>query len=237
MEAGSVAWITGAGSGIGKAIAQRFAQEGHTVAASGRSAEKLDTLAAEFAALGFGVIPVVCDVGDEHSVSAAWNEIILRAGRVDVLVNNAGVTTFTPFIKSTLSDFDAILSTNLRGVFLCTQKALPGMIDRGNGTIVMINSMAAREVFQNSSVYSAAKAGLKAMTDCLRLEVRNAGVRVISVYPGATNTPIWHEKIRTKYSEKMIAPSVIADVVFHACQLPQSVLVEDVYLQPIGGAL
>jgi NADP-dependent 3-hydroxy acid dehydrogenase YdfG len=206
------------------------------VITSGRSQEKLDALAAAFYEEQ-KVFPIMCDVRDEHSVASAWDGIMTKVGRIDVLVNNAGVTAFTPFVKSTIEDFDAIHSTNLRGAFLCTQKVLPGMIERGEGTIVMINSVASRDVFQNSSVYAAAKAGLKAMTDGLRLEVRGLGVRVISVYPGATNTPIWNDKVREKHSEKMMTPENIADVVLSAVRLPKSVLVEDLYVQPIGGAL
>ncbi|MBL0174277.1 MAG: SDR family oxidoreductase [Ignavibacteria bacterium] len=170
-----IVWVTGAGSGIGKAIASHFAAGGATVVASGRHADILDTFATEARDKGWNVLAVPCDVTDADSVRAAHARMVDASGPVDVLVNNAGTTVFTPFVKSALADFDRLVATNLRGPFVCTQAVLPSMLERRSGTVVMVNSMAATHVFPDSSVYSATKAGLKAMTDCLRFEVRKTG--------------------------------------------------------------
>jgi NAD(P)-dependent dehydrogenase (short-subunit alcohol dehydrogenase family) len=230
-----IAWITGAGSGIGRAIALRLSAAGFTVAASGRGREALDALCRE--SRGGTILPVACDVSSPDAVRDAHEHIRTEAGPVDVLVNNAGTTVFLPFLKTTVERFDELTATNLRGTFLCAQAVLPSMLERRAGTIVMINSMASREVFRDSSAYAATKAGLKAMTDCLRLEHRRDGIRVIGVYPGATDTAIWPERAREKYRAAMMPPDDVAEAVAMAVLLPQRSMVEDLYIQPIGGPL
>jgi NADP-dependent 3-hydroxy acid dehydrogenase YdfG len=232
-----IVWVTGAGSGIGKAVASLFAADGATVVASGRHRETLEALASEARANSGVVHALPCDVTDADSVREAHAAIVAEFGAVDVLINNAGTTIFTPFTKSSVEDFDRLMATNVRGAFLATQAVLPAMIARHAGSIVMINSMAATHVFPDSSVYAATKAALKAMSDCLRFEVRKEGVRVISVYPGATNTDIWPARVREKYADKMMTASDVASLVFHAVKLPTSVTVEDLFVQPVGGGL
>jgi 3-oxoacyl-[acyl-carrier protein] reductase len=156
---------------------------------------------------------------------------------VNVLVNNAGTTVFRSFMESEVQDFDALLATNLRGPFLTSKAVLPAMVERGSGTIVMINSMAALQVFPNSSLYAATKGGLKMLTDCIRGEVRASGVRVVSIFPGATNTPIWPDKVREKHGSRMMTPEDVAHAVLTACSAPDQVLFEDIVMQPIGGGI
>ncbi|MBI5648624.1 MAG: SDR family oxidoreductase [Ignavibacteriae bacterium] len=230
-------WITGAGRGIGAAIARRAARAGAGIALSGRNDETLVALAAELEAAGARVCVARCDVGDEDSVRAAFEAAHGALGSIDVLVNNAGETVFLPFMKSGVADLDRLLRTNVRGAFLCTQAVLPGMLERGAGTVVMINSVASRDVFSDSSLYSASKAGLKALTDCLRHEVRKSGVRIVSIFPGATGTEIWPARVLEKHGHRMMASADVAEAVWHTLELPAGVLVEDLYMQPIGGPL
>lgn len=178
-----------------------------------------------------------CDVADESAVHTAGQEIASRFGGVDILINNAGTTVFRPFLSSTIEDFDTLNSTNLRGPFLCTRAVLPGMLEKGKGAVVMVSSMAAVHAFPDSSVYSAGKAGLKAMADCLRLEVRKSGIRVISVFPGATYTDIWPSRVLEKHGGKMMQPEDVASAIVHACSAPNGVMYEEIFMQPIGGGL
>jgi NADP-dependent 3-hydroxy acid dehydrogenase YdfG len=237
----TVVWITGASSGIGRALAGRFLATGAAVAISARDTERLEASAGQLRAEHPGaearLLAVRCDVSHEDQVLAAAAVITADFGRVDVLVNNAGTSVFKPFMQSSAADFDALCSVNLRGPFLCTQAVLPGMVERGAGIVVMINSITARQVFADSSVYSATKAGLRALADCLRHEVRRQGVRVISVYPGATSTAIWPARVREKYEEKMLRPEDVAEAIVQACAAPAAVHIEDLVLQPIGGPL
>lgn len=226
-------WITGAGKGIGRAVALRFAKEEDRVFVSGRSLPALQKLAR---VAPDSMIPVVCDVLEPASVNQA-REFIEARGGVDVLVNNAGVTVFKSFIDTTLEDFDAIMNTNLRGAFLCTKSVIESMVERRSGVIVMINSMAAREVFKNSSAYAATKAGLKALADGIRIEVRDKGIRVISIHPGATLTDMWPDRVRERRKEVMMQSEQVADVIFDAVNAPSNLMIEELYLQPIGGPL
>ncbi|MFA6234188.1 MAG: SDR family oxidoreductase [Bacteroidota bacterium] len=231
---GKTVWITGGGTGIGKAIAAAFVFEGAQVILSGRGAKRIGEVATE---LGKSARAIACDVSDNNEVAAVTARITELCGPIDILINNAGVTVFKPFLSTSVEEFDELTSVNLRGPFLTSQAVLPSMIERGGGTIVMINSMAARQVFPNSSVYAATKGGLKWMADCLRLEVRQSGVRVINVHPGATNTPIWPDVVRDKHSERMMRPEDVAATILSACKAPPSVMIEEIVLQPIGGAL
>ncbi len=232
MEQRQVVWITGGSSGIGDAAARRFAADGCIVVASSRSVRDKTEL------VGPGrIIHIACDVRDEASVQAAWERISREHGHPDVLVNCAGVTRFKQFVDMTVEEFDEIHATNLRGAFLCTRVVLPGMLERGSGMIVMVNSVAARQVLPNSSVYAASKAGLAMLADCLRLEVRRQGIRIVTVFPGATNTGIWPERVREKHHEKMMTAGDVADAIHHACRAPANVAVEEIVVQPIGGPL
>lgn len=232
-----VVWITGATRGIGLAIARRFAAEGHAVAVTGRSAKELDAIAAEALTGGRRMHSSVCDVTDEVSVLEAHRRIEGELGPVDVLVNNAGASVFHSFADTSSAELRLLLDTNVRGAFHCTQAVLPSMLERRGGTVVMINSIASREALPKSAAYAASKAALKSLADCLRLEVRGAGVRVISIYPGATLTEIWPSKVRERSAEKMMKAEEVAEVVHAAVTLPGRVLVEDLYVQPIGGPL
>ncbi|MBR9976016.1 MAG: SDR family oxidoreductase [Bacteroidetes bacterium] len=231
---GKTVWITGGGTGIGKGLASAFAREGAQVVISGRAAARIDAVAAE---IGQGVRAIPCDVSDPGEVGAVIGRITESCGPVDILVNNAGLTVFKPFQSTSLEEFDALMSVNLRGPFLCTQAVLPSMIERGGGQIVMINSMAALQVFPSSSVYAATKGGLKWMADCLRLEVRKSGVRVLNVHPGATDTPIWPDSVRSKHGARMMRPDDVADAILQACKAPISVMIEELVMQPVGGPL
>lgn len=231
---GKIVWVTGGRSGIGKAIASAFVREGARVFVSARASDELTTAAAE---LGPEATPIPCDVTDGKEVEEAARVIARTAGPVDVLVNNAGASVFKSFMDTTPADFDLLTTTNLRGPFLCTHAVLPDMLERKEGTVVMINSMAARQVFPDSSIYAASKGGLKMMTDCLRSEVRKSGVRIISVYPGATRTEIWPERVLEKHGHKMMGPKDVAQAVINACTAEPHVLIEDIVMQPIGGGI
>jgi NADP-dependent 3-hydroxy acid dehydrogenase YdfG len=232
-----VAWITGASKGIGRAIALRLGASGYQIAVSGRDQDALEQVAREIASRGGHALPFISDVRDEQSVQKAYRSIADALGEIDVLVNNAGTTVFKPFLSTSSEDFERLASTNLFGPFYSVKAVLPVMLERRSGSIVMINSMAAREVFSNSSVYAATKAGLRAMTDCLRLEVRKEGIRVISIYPGATDTDIWPDRVREKHRATMMTADDVAEQVAHALAMPSHMLVEDIVVQPIGGAL
>jgi len=232
-----IVWVTGGTRGIGKSIAHRYAIEGWTTVLTGRAVSFTCEADKELCGVTKNMKYYQCDVSSYDDVEETANKIISEFGHVDVLVNNAGVTTFKPYTETTVGEIDAIIKTNLLGAMYCSKAVLHSMLERKVGTIVMINSMASKEVFRDSSAYSASKAGLKAFADCLRLEIRQNGIKVISIHPGATNTGIWPETVLKEHFKKMMDPDDIANIVYSISMMPERALVEDIYLQPSIGKL
>lgn len=237
VSSAPVVWITGSSKGIGKAIAQAFAAIGARVILSGRNREKL-TAVRRAIVESFGSAEVVpCDVSSEKSVEHAHAEITKKFGAIDVLVNNAGVTYFTSFEKTSVKQFDHVLATNLRGIFLCTKAVLPSMVRRRTGWIININSVSAITTFLDSSAYAASKAGALALSRGLRAEVRKKGVKIIDILPGAVETEMWNKSERKKFGTKMMKPDDVASVVVSIYCQPERALTEEIVLRPVEGDL
>jgi NADP-dependent 3-hydroxy acid dehydrogenase YdfG len=232
-----IVWITGASSGIGKALVELFVTEGEIVVASARSRGSLNSLQRSLAGAPGEYFPLVCDVRTERSVRSAAQRITARFKRVDVLLNNAGVTVFKDFAQTSVQEFDHVIGTNLRGAFLATKCVLPGMLRRKSGMIVNIQSFAAKTIYTGSSVYSASKSGGVALMDCLRAEVRSKGIKVLNVYPGATLTPMWSSAQQKTYAKVMMAPAEVARKIYEATRLSESMMIEELVLRPQIGDL
>jgi len=173
----------------------------------------------------------------ERSIIGTAKRIREKYGRIDCLINNAGVTSFKPFTELKSTDFDNIINTNLRGSFLAIKYVLPSMIKNKRGHIINILSVAATTVFTNSSLYAASKAGLLAMSDGLRKEVRHLNIKVSNVLPGATETAMWDNKTRQKHSNKMMTANEVAQIVLQIFEQPKKIMIEDITIRPIKGDL
>jgi 2-hydroxycyclohexanecarboxyl-CoA dehydrogenase len=187
---GKVALVTGAGRGIGKAIAERLAAEGAKVAVADIDPA---TAAATAAEIGRGAIAVTMDVTDGASVRDAVAEAAKRLGPIDVLVNNAGWDKIEPFVKSQEETWDRVIAINLKGPIRCARAVLDSMIERRSGKIVSIGSDAGRVGSTGEAVYSAAKAGVIGFGRTLAREVARYGININVVCPGPTNTPLLQE--------------------------------------------
>lgn len=181
----SVAIVTGAGSGIGRAIATQLAADGYKVLVNDFRAEAAEAVAAEI-----GGLPIAGDVSNEADVAAMVAMAEAKLGPVTHLVNNAGHVHQGRFTDLTVGDFDRMIAVHLRGTFLCTQAVLKGMLARGQGVIVNIASQLGQIGGVELVHYSAAKAGIIGMTKALAREVSAQGVRVNAVAPGPINTPL-----------------------------------------------
>jgi NADP-dependent 3-hydroxy acid dehydrogenase YdfG len=230
-----VVWITGASSGIGRATAEFFASKKDRVVASARTESALLDLRHAILSRGGACDALVCDIRSEAAVQSAVQKIATSYGRVDALINNAGVTSFEDFAHTTPEEFDRVVGTNLRGTFLATRAVLPSMMERQKGLILNIISYTTKEVHTRSSAYAASKAGVEAMMNVLRAEVRRKGVNVVNVYPGAVSTGIWPESQRQKYADQMLKPEEVAEMVYEISVRPASVTVEECVIRPSGG--
>lgn len=232
-----VVWITGASTGIGFEIAKVFAKSGYTIVATARRKSRLVSLVSEIRFAGHEAYAFVCDVRSERSIISTKKKILEKCGTIDILINNAAITTFKSFIDTKPPEFDDILETNLRGSYLTTRTVLPIMMKKKKGHIINILSVAANTVFTNSSAYAASKAGMLAMFNGLRAEVRKFNIKVSNIMPGATDTPMWSPASRQKYSSRMMTPKDIADITFQVASQSKKVVIEDVVIKPIKGDL
>lgn len=228
-----IVWISGASTGIGRGLADAFHAGGWTVVVTARSAAKLRAWTrGRDRSLAF-----VCDVRKESSVRSALRQIVKRVGVPDVVVNNAGVTSFQTLTATATAEYLDIIGTNLTGPFLIARSVVPLMQRRRSGMIVNILSYAAKAVYARSSVYGASKAGADMLMRVLREEVRNDGVRVLNVFPGAVETPMWPERLRAKYAAQMMPVEDVARAIVQTVQLPATMMPEELVLRPQIGDL
>lgn len=178
-----------------------------------------------------------CDVRRDRDVRNVTRKLSARGIVPDVLVNNAGVTVFKSFRETSAKEFDDILDTNLRGQFLLTKASLSGMIRRRRGVVVNILSMAAKTVYTGSSVYSASKAAGAALMNVVREEVREKGIHVVNVYPGAVLTPMWSAAHRRTFARRMMRPEEIAGLIYEAVTAGPRAMVEELVIRPLQGDL
>lgn len=233
---GKVALITGAGQGIGLAVAHALAAEGCNLVISGRTASTLKKAGAQLAKHGVRVLPVVCDVRDEGAVVTLLAAVKSKFRRLDILFNNAGVAHENLTVdKLPLAAWRSVIDTNLTGMFLVTRSALP-LMKRG-GTIVNNLSISAKRAFPGLSAYTAAKHGGLGFTKTLREEVRQRGIRVIAVLPGAADTAIWDSFWPDAPRKKMMSAETVARTIVDALRLPDNSTVEELMIMPTVGAL
>lgn len=209
---GQVAIITGAGRGIGAAIAVKLAEMGATTVLCGRGRAPLESTSENIVNGGGRAIVRECDVTDLKSVESAAFEIEKSLGRIDILVNNAGVGSFGgPLHQMQPESWDNILNTNLRGVYYCIRSFAPMMIRARNGHIINISSLAGKNALPNGAAYAASKWGLNGLTYSVAEELRPHNIRVSVICPGSVDTDLSpHEG---KSVEKMLKPADVAHIV------------------------
>ena len=224
--------ITGASQGIGAAIAREFAREvrGARLALIARNARNLDRVAAACVKLGAKARAFVCDVTDPAAVATTSAAVEKAFGVADVLVNNAGAFAPRPFLEETLEGFDRMLTVNLRSAFIVSQAFVPAMARRGRGHVFMMSSIAGRDAYPDGTAYCAAKFGLTGLGAVMRRELRERGVRVTTLYPGATWTPSWKES--GVHPDRLMTARAVARAVVDSWKLGPEAVIEDIVLRP-----
>jgi glucose 1-dehydrogenase len=206
---GRVAVVTGAGSGIGAAIANGFAQAGAKVAVLDRNGEAAADVAARLAGAGGTAIAFTCDVTRQDAVSAVAGEVTARLGMSDILVNNAGILRAGPLETVSIESWNAVLAVNLTGYLIAAQTFGPAMIKAGRGSIIHIASIAGSNTQPRSGAYSASKAGVLQLSKQLAVEWGPHGVRSNAILPGLIRTPLsaaFYESKEFEEKRKALVP-------------------------------
>jgi NADP-dependent 3-hydroxy acid dehydrogenase YdfG len=241
---GAVALVTGASSGIGAATAAALARQGSAVALAARRKDRLDTLAADIRGAGGTALVLESDITDEPQATAAVERTVAELGRLDMLINNAGVMLLGPAVGAPLSEWQQMVELNLLGLLYCAHAALPHLIraaedgPRQVADMVNISSVAGRVARSGSGVYNLTKHGVGALSESLRQELAKRFVRVSLVEPGATatelaghNRPEVLESIRSQFGRRMEAQD-IADAILYIVTRPRHVAVNEILIRP-----
>jgi sepiapterin reductase len=236
-----VIMITGAGKGIGKAIAIDFAKAAETqkgfdpvLILASRTLTDLESVAAECRSCGAAVDIFQADITDIAQIEWLVNSTIDRYGTIDCLVNNAGVGRFKPLAELTEEDFDYTMSINLKGTFFLTQRVFAVMEAKRSGHIFFITSIAAETAFKSSSIYCMSKFAQKGLVEAMRLYAKTCNVRITNVMPGAVYTPMWGE-VPDSMKSVMMMPEDISRPVVNAFFMPERASVEELVLRPVCG--
>lgn len=229
-----VAWITGAGTGIGEASARALAAAGMHVVLSGRRSELLDSLASE---IGERATTAPLDVSDQSAVAAVAEKLIADFGRIDVLVNSAGINVKERnWHNVTLEDWNRVIRIDLDGAFYCAKAVLDKMIDQGDGLIINISSWAGRFVsVVTGPAYTAAKHGMNAMTESLNMEAGIHGVRACAICPGEVATPILDNRptpVTAEDRAQMVQSEDCGEIVRFIAELPAHVCINELTVSP-----
>jgi NADP-dependent 3-hydroxy acid dehydrogenase YdfG len=237
---GRVVAITGASSGIGEATARACAQAGAAVSLAARRTDRIEALAREIAAAGGQAEVFTADVGEEEQAGAFVRSTHERLGRLDVLVNNAGVMLLGPIENADTEEWRRMVHVNVFGVLYCTHAALPLMRAQGSGHIINISSVAGRVARAGSGVYNLTKFGIGAFSESLRQEVVPLGVRVTLIEPGAVSTelaghnrPEIQQLMAQRFGdiERLTAPDIAAAVLYAVSQ-PEHVSINELLVRP-----
>jgi NAD(P)-dependent dehydrogenase (short-subunit alcohol dehydrogenase family) len=231
---GKVVLVTGASRGIGLAIAQRLGNEGARLVLVARKGAALRKAGEEVPG---GALVVQADVTKARQVQRLFKVVGRELGRLDVLINNAGVFTYKPFVSTSLQDWRRNMDTNLTALFLCTRAALPLLRRSRSPHLVNILSVSSLHAFANCSAYTASKFGALGLTRVLREELRPWKIRVTGILPGSTNTRLTNQFGFPVCRLDLIQPVDVAEVVFGVLAQPLRTTLEEILLMPSQGSV
>ena len=222
------ALITGAGKGIGKAIAIALAKEGVNVILLARTQADVDQLAAETTALGVKSLALSADVADINSVNQAVEKALAEFKTIDILINNAGIGSFGKFLELEPADWERIIQVNLMGTYYVTRAVIPNMIERQTGDIINISSTAGLNGNAVTSAYSASKFAVMGLTDSLMQEMRKHNIRVIALTPSTVATDLAIDlKLTDGNPEKVMQSEDVAELIIAQLKLNRRVFIKN----------
>jgi 3-oxoacyl-[acyl-carrier protein] reductase len=230
-----VAIVTGGSRGIGQAIALRFAKEGFAVALVARDRKKLNQTQEMIFSSGFEKPLIVqADLRDLKQVKEIVPKVIKEWGKIDVLVNNAGLGYLKPFLEISPEEYDEMMDVNMRAVFFLTQYTVPQMMNQKSGLILNIASLAGKNGFKSGTGYAASKWALRGFAQCLLPEVREYDIRVVTIFPGSveTNFSQGGQSPTGTPSQNKIQVEDIAEIAYMAFHIPQRTMVSEIDMRP-----
>ncbi|MBN2324599.1 MAG: SDR family oxidoreductase [Spirochaetes bacterium] len=227
-----IALVTGASRGIGRSISAALASSGVRVILSSRSKESLEAVGKEIG--GATVIPA--DISKENDIDSLFSSVQETFGRLDILVNNAGIGFFGSLVDFSIEDFDRLLAINLRGTYLCCQRAMRMMIPQKKGHIINMSSVAGFKGYENQSAYTASKHGVMGLTKSLAVEAQKHGIRVSVICPGGVNTDLCKAASPQLEESVLIPPEDIAKTVLYLLSLSDRSMVDGVYIRRSTGS-
>ena len=228
---GQKAIITGGGKGLGKATALAFAKEGIDVAITGRNEKQLQETVAELKALGVNATYATFDVGNHDDVKTGIEAIMKEFGSLDILVNNAGIASFGKFLEMSANDWQAIMQTNVMGMYYVTREVLPYLIENKQGDIFNVSSTAGINGNAGPSAYSASKFAVIGMSESLMKEVRKDNIRVCTLTPSTIASQMSLDLgITDGDAEKVLQPEDFAELIVSALQLPRRAMLKSASL-------
>lgn len=228
--AGKLAVVTGAGRGIGRAIALALAQQGAHVLLAARTAQQIESLAEQIRARGEDATAIPTDVADESSVQNLFAKV-RQLGRLDILINSAGIGRFGPLQNFPTDDFDRVLAVNLRGTFLCCKEATRIMAEQKNGFIINISSVVGFKGYPNQAAYTASKHGVLGLTKSLAVEAQEHNVRVSAILPGGVDTELVSQARPDLDRSILMQPEDIAQAVLFLLSLSDRAHVDQIYIR------
>ena len=238
---GKVVVITGASSGLGEAAARLLSAQGATVVLGARRSDRLQSLADELSGSGGKALAVATDVTHRNQVKRLVDTAAQKFGRVDVMINNAGIMPRAPLERLTIDDWDRTIDVNIKGVLYGIAAALPHMKKQKSGHMIFVSSVAGHKIGPDFAVYAATKHAVRALAEGFRQEVKPYNIRTTIISPGAVATelpdsvtePDIAEKIRTYYDEIAIPAESFAQAVIFAVSQPEEVDVNEILFRPI----
>lgn len=226
--------ITGASRGIGKAVAFKLAKEDHFVILLARNREEIEEIEFQIDETGGKALAIPTDVADEQEVQAAIAQVMRDFGRIDCIINNAGLGIFKNADEITLGEWATVMETNVKGTFLLTKAALPHMKAAGQGHIIGIASDVSKRTFSGGSLYCASKYAQDAFLTAVRKEARPFGVKVSVVYPGLVDTYFHGRPEGAEHQQEYLHPSDIASAVAYILGAPPHVVVDELMIHPMS---
>lgn len=229
--AGQVALVTGAGRGIGRAISLALGAAGAYVVAAARSQPEIEAVAQEISAAGGQAIALPLDITHESRVRDVFAQVGERWGRLDVLVNNAGVGRFGPLVDFASADLEQLTAVNLHGTFWCCQQAMRLMIPQRRGYIINISSVVGFKGYPNQAAYTATKHAIMGLTKSLAVEAQAHGIRVSVISPGGVDTGMVGDARPDLDRSVLLQPEDIAQTVMFLLSLSKQAAIDEIYLR------